>query len=71
MDDGLFELIVIKNLVSFGKIVTGNMLANTEDIIIISTNKATIQTDIPIYFKIDGTGRETNLDIMFHQKKLR
>jgi diacylglycerol kinase family enzyme len=47
------------------------MLANTEDIIIISTNKATIQTDIPIYFKIDGTVRETNLDIMFHQKKLR
>jgi diacylglycerol kinase family enzyme len=29
------------------------MLANTEDIII-STNKATIQTDIPIYFQIDG-----------------
>jgi YegS/Rv2252/BmrU family lipid kinase len=67
MDDGLFELIVIKNLdlLVFGKIVTGNMLANTEDIIIISTNKATIKTDITIYFQIDGEycGRETNLDI--------
>jgi diacylglycerol kinase family enzyme len=47
------------------------MLANTEDIIIISTNKATIQTDIPIYFQIDGEyhGRETNLDITVSPKK--
>jgi hypothetical protein len=45
------------------------MLANTEDIIIISINKATIQTDIPIYFQRWENGRETNLDIIIHQKK--
>jgi hypothetical protein len=29
------------------------MLANTEDILLFFQNKATIQTDIPIYFQID------------------
>jgi diacylglycerol kinase family enzyme len=48
------------------------MLANTEDIIIISTNKATIQTDIPIYFQIDGEYLGVKLiSILLPPKKLR
>ncbi len=56
MDDGKFEIVIIKNLdlVIFGKIVTGNMPLDTGDIEILSTEKATIRTDVPVYFQVDG-----------------
>jgi hypothetical protein len=39
MNDGKFEIIILKNLdlVVFGKIITGNMPLESEDISIIST----------------------------------
>jgi hypothetical protein len=45
MNDGKFELIILKNLdlMVFGKIITGNMPIETEDVeIIITTDEAKI-----------------------------
>lgn len=68
MDDGKFELIILKNLdlVVFGKIITGNIPVNSEDVEIISTDKATITTTSPVSFQMDGEymGAETKLDIV-------
>lgn len=68
MDDGKFEIIILKNLdlLVFGKIITGNMPVNLEDIEIISTDKAKITTTLPVSFQMDGEyiGTETQLDIV-------
>lgn len=67
MNDGKFEIVILKNLdlMVFGKIITGNMPVNTEDVEIISTDKAIITTASPVSFQIDGEymGEETQLDI--------
>lgn len=73
MDDGLFELVILKNmdLVLFGKIITGNMPIDDEDVEIISAKKATITTQQPVNFQIDGEycGKQTKLDIaILHQQ---
>ncbi|WP_445453947.1 diacylglycerol/lipid kinase family protein [Flavobacterium sp. 25HG05S-40] len=68
MNDGKFELIILKNLdlMVFGKIITGNIPVNTEDVEIISTDKATIITKNPVSFQIDGEyiGEESQLQIV-------
>lgn len=67
MNDGKFELIILKNLdlLVFGKIITGNMPVNSEDVEIISTDSATITTAKPVSFQMDGEyiGEETKLEI--------
>ncbi len=67
MNDGKFELVVLKNmdLLLLGKIITGNMPLDDEDVAIISTNKAQISLNVPAYFQIDGEycGKETKLNI--------
>lgn len=67
MNDGKFELIILKNLdlIVFGKIITGNIPVNSEDVEIISTDKARITTTSAVSFQIDGEyiGEESNLDI--------
>jgi len=67
MNDGKFEIVILKNLdlVVFGKIITGNIPVNSEDVEIISSDKATITTTSPVSFQIDGEyiGEETRLDI--------
>jgi len=67
MNDGKFEIVILKNLdlLVFGKIITGNIPLNSEDVEIISTDKAIITTAIPVSFQIDGEyiGQETQLDI--------
>lgn len=73
MNDGKFEIIILKNLdvVVFGKIVTGNMPEDSEDVEILTVEKATIKTDVPVHFQIDGeyVGEETELDIyILHQQ---
>jgi diacylglycerol kinase family enzyme len=66
MNDGKFEIIILKNLdlVVFGKIITGNMPLESEDISIIST-EATIRTSFPVSFQMDGEyyGAETEFNI--------
>ncbi|WP_395061295.1 diacylglycerol/lipid kinase family protein [Flavobacterium sp.] len=67
MNDGKFEIVILKNLdlLVFGKIITGNIPVNSEDVEIISTDKATITTALPVSFQIDGEyiGEETLLNI--------
>tara|TARA_R110002126_G_scaffold66768_5_gene169577 strand:- start:6177 stop:7046 length:870 start_codon:yes stop_codon:yes gene_type:complete len=75
MDDGFFELIILKNLdlLVLGKIITGNMPLDTGDVEIISTDKATIRTNVPVNFQIDGEyfGSEMKLDISVSSKKIK
>ena len=67
MNDGKFEIVILKNLdlLVFGKIITGNIPLNSEDVEIISTENAIITTSKPVSFQIDGEyiGEETKLDI--------
>ncbi|WP_396192345.1 diacylglycerol/lipid kinase family protein [Flavobacterium sp.] len=67
MNDGKFEIVILKNLdlVVFGKIITGNIPVNSEDVEIISSDKAIITTTSPVSFQIDGEyiGAETKLNI--------
>ncbi len=56
MDDGKFEIVIIKNLDLwvFGKIVVGKMPLDTGDVEIISATQAVITTDVPVHFQVDG-----------------
>jgi len=75
MDDGKFEIVIIKNLdlSVFGKIVAGNMPLDTGDVEIISTDKAFIETNVPVHFQVDGEyyGEETRLDIKILQREMK
>ena len=75
MDDGKFELVILKNLDIFvlGKIISGNMPLNSEDVEIISTDSANITTNVPVSFQIDGEycGSETFLKIEILPKQLK
>lgn len=75
MNDGKFELVILKNLdlIVFGKIITGNMPIETDDVEIISTDRATIKTNIPVNFQIDGEycGAERILEISILHKQLK
>ena len=75
MDDGKFELVIIKNLdlYVFGQIITGNMPFDTDDVVIISTDKATITTQEPVPFQIDGEyiGEEKYLEIDIMHKQMK
>ena len=67
MNDGKFEIVILKNLdlLVFGKIITGNIPLDSDDVEIICTDKATITTEVPVSFQIDGEycGMESKLDI--------
>lgn len=67
MNDGKFEIVILKNLdvLVFGKIVTGNMPLDSDDVEIVTAEKASITTNVPVHFQIDGeyVGEETQLDI--------
>lgn len=75
MNDGKFELIILKNLdlKVFGKIITGNMPIGFQDVEIISTDKATIKTNFPVSFQIDGEyyGVVKEVDISISPHKLK
>lgn len=75
MDDGKFELIILKklDLLVFGKIVLGRLSAESEFVDVYSTDKAIIKTEIPISFQIDGEfcGTETELDICMSPHKVK
>ncbi|MBL0735429.1 diacylglycerol kinase [Flavobacterium sp. GN10] len=75
MNDGKFELVILKSLdlLLIGKIITGNMPIDSEDIVIISTNKAEIKTDYPVNFQIDGEycGAQTSLEIDILHKQMK
>ncbi len=73
MNDGKFEIVILKNLdvMVFSKIITGNMPLDSGDVEILTAEKATIETNVPVHFQIDGeyVGEETRLDIhILHQQ---
>lgn len=75
MDDGKFELVILKNLdlLVLGKIISGNMPIDSEDVVIISTDKAIVRTNVPVSFQIDGEycGTETKLNIEILPKQMK
>ena len=75
MSDGKFELIILKSLdiILLGKIITGNMPIDSDDIVIISTEKAVIKTDRLVNFQIDGEycGAQNELDIHVLHKQMK
>jgi diacylglycerol kinase (ATP) len=75
MNDGKFELVILKNLdiLLIGKIITGNMPIDSEDVVIISTDQAAITTDYPVNFQIDGEycGAQTSLEIHILHKQMK
>lgn len=75
INDGKFELIILKNLdlIVFGQIISGNMPVNSDDVEIISTDKATIKTNSPVSFQMDGEycGKETELDIKILRNQMK
>ena len=75
MNDGKFELVILKSLDIFllGKIITGNMPIDSDVIVIISTDKATIKTHYPVNFQIDGEycGAQTDLEIHILHKQMK
>jgi diacylglycerol kinase family enzyme len=56
----------------FGKIITGNMPLHSEDVEILSAEAATITTNIPVHFQIDGEyyGEVDKLDINILHKQM-
>lgn len=56
MDDGKFEIVILRNLdlLVIGKILSGNMPLDTEDVEIISAEEAIVTTNVPVPFQIDG-----------------
>ena len=75
MDDGKFELIILKNLdlMVFGKIITGNMPIEAEDVEIITTDEAKITVNRPVSFQIDGEycGTQSDLNISMAAAKMK
>ncbi len=76
LNDGKFEIVILKNLnlILFSKIVLGNMpLESGDDVTIISTSSATITTDVPVHFQIDGEycGLTTSLTIEILEKNFK
>jgi diacylglycerol kinase (ATP) len=75
MNDGKFELIILKSLdvLLLGKIITGNMPIDSEDIVIISTEKALVKTDRLVNFQIDGEycGAQNELEIHILHKQMK
>ena len=75
VDDDIFEIVIFKSLevMLILKILFGYLPLEDEAIEIIRTKKATIQTDIPISFQIDGEfcGEVRNLDIEMETQKVK
>ena len=75
MNDGKFELVILKNLdlIVLGKIITGNMPIDLDDVEIISTDKAIIKTNVPVSFQIDGEycGTESTLEVSILPKRMK
>ena len=76
MDDGKFEIVVIKNLELglIGKIWAGNIAEQPkENVEVISTDAALITTNVPVSFQIDGEfcGEVDKLDIMILPRQMK
>ncbi len=76
MDDGKFEVIILKNLelLFIGKILAGKIsLEGNENVEIISTQQALITTNVPVCFQIDGEycGEVDKLNVRILHKQMK
>jgi YegS/Rv2252/BmrU family lipid kinase len=76
MDDGRFEIIILKNLdlLFIGKILAGKIsLEGDDNVEIISTRQALITTNVPVCFQIDGEycGEVDRLDVRILHKQMK
>jgi diacylglycerol kinase (ATP) len=76
MDDGKFEIVILKNLdlLFIGKILAGKIsLEGNENVEIISTQQATITTNFPVCFQIDGEycGEVDKLNVKILHKQMK
>jgi len=75
MDDGRFEIVIMKTLdfSVISKFVMGNIPLDSGEVEIISTDEATISTDVPVHFQVDGEycGEETKLDIRILHRQMK
>lgn len=76
MDDGKFEIVILKSLDLFfiGKILTGNMpVEDQEHVHIISAEAAEITTNMPVNFQIDGEfcGVTEKLEVKILHKQMK
>lgn len=75
IDDGKFEIVIFKNLdlMTVGKVLSGNMPLEDTDIQILSTHKATIYTESAVNFQVDGEycGTISTLDITILPRHLK
>jgi len=75
MDDGIFEIVILKNLdfSVISKFVMGNIPLESGEVKIIATDSATITTDVPVHFQVDGEycGEETHLDIKILHRQMQ
>ncbi|AWG20136.1 diacylglycerol kinase [Flavobacterium faecale] len=75
INDGKFELIILKNLDLFvlGQIISGTTVVEPENVEIISTDYAKITTNRPVNFQIDGEycGTETVLTVGMSPSKMK
>ncbi len=75
MNDGKFEIVILKNLdlIVFGKIITGNMPINSIDVEIIAAEEATITTNNPVHFQVDGEyyGEVSTIDVRIFKQHLK
>ncbi|WP_306353185.1 diacylglycerol/lipid kinase family protein [Flavobacterium sp. '19STA2R22 D10 B1'] len=75
INDGKFEIVILKNLdlLVIGRILSGNMPIDDDNVVILSTDKATITTDDPISFQIDGEycGAIQHLDVAILHKQMK
>lgn len=75
MGDGKFELVILKRI-TFGvfmKFVLRKISVSSKDVIVISTDKASVQINKPVSFQVDGEfcGSETDLNISIIPRKLK
>ncbi len=75
IDDGKFEIVIFKNLdlMTVGKVLSGNIPVENSDVEILSTNRASIHTKTPVNFQVDGEycGTVSELDITILPRQLR
>ncbi len=75
INDGKFEIVILKKLdvLTMGKIITGNMPVDPTDVEIISTEKAKILFDRKVPFQVDGEyiGEIDALDVYIMPRKMK
>ncbi len=75
INDGKFEIVILKKLdvVTMVKIISGNIPIDSDDIDVISTDKATISCNMKVPFQVDGEyiGETDKLEIEIMARQMK